>query len=366
MTSTQALAATRIAALDIARGTAILGTFGTNVWIFTEPSGMIGYLGTIGNESLPVRILEQVAQGKFLGLLSLMFGVGLGIQQASARRHGRPWPGRYRRRAALLFADGLLHFLLVAEFDVLMGYAVVSLQVAVLLAYTRNIQQRWMIGASVVHLCLAGLAAAGMSGSEGGGATDVYAHGGFGDLIMFRIDHSLLFRAEAIFLLPLSTAMFLGGAALLRAGLFTDDGARLRRRLLAVSAVAAPLDLALGIAGGPAGVFLARYVTAPLVSVGLLALIAAAYLRRVPGRPARTMGAIGRTALSCYVLQNVLASALCYGWGFGLASRYGADHRLMLTAVVYVAVVAALCVVAPTWLRRFERGPIEALMHRLA
>ncbi|MBS4104221.1 hypothetical protein KFZ73_23660, partial [Tsukamurella paurometabola] len=91
----QAPTTRRIASLDVARGIAILGTFGTNVWIFTEPHGMVGYLDSVGAESLPIRVLQTFAQGKFLGLLSLMFGVGLAIQQASAARHDRPWPGRY-------------------------------------------------------------------------------------------------------------------------------------------------------------------------------------------------------------------------------------------------------------------------------
>lgn len=30
---------TRIAALDVARGIAILGTLGTNIWIITDPAG---------------------------------------------------------------------------------------------------------------------------------------------------------------------------------------------------------------------------------------------------------------------------------------------------------------------------------------
>jgi uncharacterized protein len=34
----------RITALYIARGIAILGTLAANVWIFTAPAGIIGYL----------------------------------------------------------------------------------------------------------------------------------------------------------------------------------------------------------------------------------------------------------------------------------------------------------------------------------
>jgi uncharacterized protein len=117
----------RIGVLDVARGIAILGTLATNIWIFTDPGGIIGYLErpltslTGGLEQTVQTITRQLANGKFLGMLTLMFGVGLELQRRSARRRGRPWPGRYPWRASLLFLDGLLHYLLVVEFDILNG-----------------------------------------------------------------------------------------------------------------------------------------------------------------------------------------------------------------------------------------------------
>lgn len=370
--------ARRIASLDVARGIAILGTFGTNVWIFTEPRGMVGYLETVGDESLPIRVLQTLAQGKFLGLLSLMFGVGLAIQQASAARHDRPWPGRYWRRALVLFLDGLVHFLLVAEFDVLMGYALVSFLVSALLILRPRVRARWAIGAIAVHLSIVALVTVGMVLSSSGVAagpeparTNPYADGSFLDLVAFRIDHALLFRAETIFMIPLTIAMFLTGAALFQGGIFSPDGAALRRRMLWVGGIAAPVDLAIGIAGAPLGlagpaVFVGRYAIAPLVALGLLALIAEFYQRRRVGRVGGALSNVGTTALSCYVLQNLIASALCYGWGLGLAARYGAEHRLAFTIAVYVAVMACLLAASALWTRRFSRGPIEMMMHRVA
>ncbi|CAM3072005.1 DUF418 domain-containing protein [Tsukamurella hominis] len=377
-TGTPAPTTRRIAALDTARGIAILGTFGTNVWIFTEPHGMVGYLDSVGAESLPIRVLQTLAQGKFLGLLSLMFGVGLAIQQASAARHDRPWPGRYWRRALVLFLDGLVHFVLVAEFDVLMGYALVSFVVSAMLILRPRVRLRWAAGCAALHLSVVSLVSVGMM-LEGSGVgtgpaaarANPYADGSFWDLVLFRVDHALLFRAETIFMIPLTIAMFLTGAALFQGGLFGPDGAGLRRRMMWIGGIAAPVDLAIGIAGAPLGlagpaVFVGRYAVAPLVALGLLALIAEFYQRRAVGRVGAALSNVGKTALSCYVLQNVIASVLCYGWGLGLAARYGAEHRLAFTVAVYVAVMACLLAVSALWTRRFSRGPIEMLMHRAA
>ncbi|KXP07861.1 DUF418 domain-containing protein [Tsukamurella pseudospumae] len=373
---TQAPTSRRIASLDVARGIAILGTFGTNVWIFTDPQGMVGYLETVGGESLPIRVLQTLAQGKFLGLLSLMFGVGLAIQQASAQRHDRPWPGRYWRRALVLFLDGLLHFLLAAEFDVLMGYALVSFLVSALLILRPVARTRWVIAAVAVHLAVVALAVVGMmlpdadSGPNTPGPNP-YADGSFWDLVLFRVDHGLLFRAETIFMIPLTIAVFLTGARLFQAGIFEPGGAALRHRLMAIGAVAAVADLTVGIGGAPldlAGpaVFVGRYVLAPVVALGLLALIAEFYQRRAVGPVGGALSNVGRTALSCYVLQNLVASALCYGWGLGLAARYGSEHRLAFTVAVYIAVMAFLLAASALWTRRFSRGPIEMLMRRAA
>ena len=66
--------------------------------------------------------LNLVTDGKFIGLLTIMLGIGLEIQRQSAIRRGEKRPGRYPWRAGLLILDGLLHYISIFEFDVLMGY----------------------------------------------------------------------------------------------------------------------------------------------------------------------------------------------------------------------------------------------------
>lgn len=369
---------TRLLALDVLRGIAILGTLGTNIWIFTDPAGLTGYVGSLGAAATDgwmwtERVLQQLAQGKFLGLLTVMFGIGLAIQQDSARRGGRRWPGRYPVRAGLLFLDGLVNFLFVAEFDVLMGYAVTGLVVAYLLATSERAQRRWLIGAASVHVTMLTAIAAALAFAPAAepSATESldpnpYADGSFWDLVLFRLEHAGTFRVEAIFVFPMSVALFLLGARLYRAGVFQPAGAQIRRWLLVIGfGLAAPLDFAVGVFGGGDLVLLTRYGTAPFVALGILAAVAEFYLRRSRvGYAGARLGEVGRAALSCYILQNLIAGFLCYGWGFGLAAQIPASARVPFTIGIYLLVVVVITAFAHLWLRRFERGPVEWLWHR--
>ncbi|WP_405495888.1 DUF418 domain-containing protein [Nocardia sp. NBC_00511] len=365
----------RLPALDVLRGIAILGTLGTNIWIFTNGEGLLGY---VAHSDAPhgvwlwvERFLQQLAQGKFLGLLTIMFGIGLAIQQRSAARAGRAWPGGYPIRAALLLLDGVLNFFLVAEFDVLTGYAVTGLVVAFVLATGPRAQRVWLIVAASIHIAMLTFIAVVIVAAPQGDSTprkpldpNPYADGSFWDLVAFRWEHLLVFRLEPLFIFPMSIALFLLGARLFRAGVFEPSGARIRKRLMVLGfAVAAPIDLVAGMTGGDL-ILLTRYGTAPLVSLGILALVAEFYTRRpAPGFPARRFAEVGRMALSCYVLQNLVSGFLCYGWGLGLTTRVSADARVPFTVGIYLLVCALMLVFAHLWLRRFERGPVEWLWH---
>lgn len=367
----------RYAALDVARGIAILGTLATNIWLFTDPEGMIGYLDGTSTAGTPAvwrgveAVAQQLSQGKFLGLLTLMFGIGLELQRRSAVRRGRSWPGPYPIRAGLLFLDGVINYVLIAEFDVLMGYAVTGVIVAYLLATSERVQRVWLVVCAAVHLVvlsamalLLGLVPAPPSAPL---RPNPYADGSFADLVVFRLANPATFRFEPVFILALSIALFLLGSQLVRAGVLEPDGARLRRRLMLIAVPALVVDLVVGIAGGLPGLFLARYATAPVVSLGLLAAVVCWVGRRPdPGFARRRLSEVGRTALSCYLAQNLIASFLCYGWGLGIAAATPAAWRVPVTLALWVVVSAVVVGGAAVWCRRFERGPVELAWHRSA
>jgi uncharacterized protein len=368
------MSSTRYLSLDVLRGIAILGTLGTNIWIFTHPEGLVGYLtGTAETAWRPVELgLQLLTQGKFLGLLTVMFGIGLALQQRSALRAGLRWPGSYPWRAALLLLDGVVHFLLMTEFDVLMGYAITGWVVSYLMVTTPNTQRRIIVGAAAAHVVVLGFVTAAIAtaprSADAGAALhpNPYADGSWWDLVMFRLDHALLFRLETLLIFPMSIALFLLGGRLFAAGVLDTAGAMLRRRLMTLGfAVALPVDVVLEIANpGGTALLLARYGTAPLVALGILAAVAEFYTRRpdhTPGFAGRRLSEVGRMALSSYVLQNLVASALCYGWGLGLAARMPPELRVPATVAVYVGVIAVVMTFAHWWFRRFHRGPVEWL-----
>lgn len=370
----------RLPLLDILRGAAILGTLMTNVWIFTGPGAEWGILeGGLGDTSFatPSQAAETtfrlLADGKLLSLLTVLFGAGLAIQHASARRRGQPWPGRYPRRALFLLAEGTAHFLLIFAWDVLMGYAITALIVAKLLTRTNHTRHRVMLWAAGIHITLMTLLTAAQLLATDGHRTvspeaiDLYADGNYLEQITFRLQHALILRAEPILTFFLLLTLFLLGTRLHRAGAFAldENGHRIRTRLLTWGlGLGIPLTAAATI-GGPDFFLIGRYVAAPLMALGYLALIGLAVERLTPdARPLTALRAVGRMALSGYVLQNLLCMLACYGIGLGLATRLDA-WQPWWTMALWATVSAILIVFANLWLHRFGQGPLEALQHRV-
>ncbi|UUU41129.1 DUF418 domain-containing protein [Streptomyces sp. NBC_00162] len=371
----------RLPLLDVLRGAAILGTLMTNVWIFASPGSEWSVLQGGFSSSDPLAdpsaatIAESVfrflADGKFLALLTVLFGVGLAIQYDSAARRGEPWPGRYPRRAAFLFAEGTVHFVLVFAWDVLMGYAVTALLVAWLLARSEKVRRRAMWTAASVHLTLVSLVTLAAVARPGDGtpkapeaaAVELYAQGGYGAQIAFRLEHFLALRIEPVFSFGLLVFLFLLGVRLHRAGAFgpTGAGRRLRARMAVWGlGLGLPLNAATTL-GGDAFFVLGRYGIAPLVAVGYIGLIGVALDRLWIPRPVTTaLGSVGRTALTCYVTQNLLCMLLCYGFGLGLAGRLAGTGPWWVMGL-WAAVGLALSAGSWLWLRRFDRGPLESV-----
>lgn len=374
----------RLPLLDVLRGVAILGTLMTNVWIFASPGAEWGGVLNGGSAAAGSGVswagaaegtFRFLADGKFLSMLTVLFGVGLAIQFQSAAKRGLTWPGRYKLRALFLFGEGTVHFVLVFAWDVLMGYAVVALSVAWQLTRSARTQRVLMWTAAGAHVVVMGLltvvAMGGGQGEEGSGVSErvvgLYAEGSYAEQVLFRLENAIVLRMEPVISFALLVFLFHLGVRLFRAGAFRpdDDGRRIRRRMCGWGLGAGiPLNV-LATAGGPEFFMVGRYGAAPVVAIGYIGLVGLIVDRvRRPGPLTAGLTAVGRTALSCYVLQNVLCMLACYGIGLGLAARW-ADHGPWWVMGLWAGVCLVLFTGARLWLRRFEYGPLESVQKRL-
>ncbi|QJX00740.1 DUF418 domain-containing protein [Frigoriglobus tundricola] len=125
----------RIGALDLIRGTAILGILLANIPWFSG-TGPTSLMGTGAPEpTFPDQFVKALTlvfvDGKFVTQLAVLFGAGLALQADRSWTAGRSFTFGYLWRTFLLFLIGAAHGLLLWFGDVLMIYACVSVAAVV-------------------------------------------------------------------------------------------------------------------------------------------------------------------------------------------------------------------------------------------
>lgn len=366
----------RIRLLDVLRGFAIIGTLGTNIWLFTQPGDSISMFIDGGGRSL-IELLQSIfINGKFLGLLTIMFGIGLELKYRKASRDRLPWLPLYIWTMAILFIDGLLHYLLVFDYDILMSYAITGIIVAFIIKCREKIMTRWMRITATIHVIgvlfysastifvLQDPAFQSFMDRLAVGTSDIYINGTYVEQIQYRIEAFFSLRMEAIAIIFMNIFLYLLGIRLMRAGAFASDenGRRIRRKLLYWGiGVGLPLNLLALVPGGYFEIPI-RYLFAPILSLGYIGVIAwlmeSGILRWFMAR----FEAIGKTALSCYVLQNIVASVLFYSWGFRLApitSPFG-------TLFAWAGITVLMMVISHLFVKYWGTGPLEWMWRTLS
>ena len=164
-------------------------------------------------------------------------------------------------------------------------------------------------------------------------------------------------------------ALFLAGAALMKLGFFERRRARWQRWCLV-------LGLGIGLPGEIVATWIDHRadfgswtwlwasVLHNLASLALcLGYVGLVLVLVRDGRSllARGVAAVGRMALSNYLLQTLTATFVMYWWGLG---QFGTWERPRLLAFV-VAVYVAQMILSVAWLRVFRMGPAEWLWRTL-
>lgn len=151
----------RIAAMDVLRGLAVLGIFFINMPLYVGPDTAFfnwenNPLWTSVNDRLATLFIYIFAQGKFYTLFSFLFGLGFGVQMLRAKDRNSPdFLSTYRRRLFVLLALGLLHFFLVWWGDVLHVYALLGFVLILFRERTDKTILLWAAGLTFFPLTMA-------------------------------------------------------------------------------------------------------------------------------------------------------------------------------------------------------------------
>ena len=381
----------RMDSLDVLRGFAILGILVMNIQAFSMVAQ--AYInptiaGSMAGLDFWLWAIAHVGfEGKFLGLFAALFGAGLVVMAERSEARGVNLWRRHRRRMGLLGLIGLIHAYGIWYGDILFIYAVIGL---IAFLFRRASIRRLLTFAAVFYLVpvVVALVMTGlfftMPASEYQAVVQAhwqppaeavsaqqaaYRSGWLGQMAQ-RIPDAATMHLMA---LPLQEgwrvlALMLAGMAALKAGLLSGDWPVRRYARVGLLALFAGLPLvSAGVAFNQAtgwemktSLYLGRlfnHFGAPLITLswvcGVLIILKRGHWTPLLAR----LRAVGRMALSAYLLTSVLCVTVFYGHGLGL---YGQADRLDQWIVV-VAVWAVLLVTAPAWLHRFYVGPMEWL-----
>jgi len=353
----------RILELDVIRGFAMFGV-------------LVAYclwsLGTLPPErftALDTRLGELAGfavDGKFYSLLAFLFGLGFQLQLGRVGNDDRETVRLYLRRMLVLAAIGLVHALLLRNGDILVPYAVAGM---LLIAFRRASDRTVLIAALLILLIPA---AAFFAWRSSGLPMPARPAGGGRSYLEENLAWVRYWYSAAILTWPTNLSLFLLGLLAGRRGWIGRIAAE-RSLALIVLASGLAAGAALFAASGRIAAWLAAARLHELAALpGLLftlhaAALAAAYaallllaLRTGTGRRAlQPLAAVGRMALTNYLMQAALIVPFCLA--FGLFDRFTPSRGLLLALLLF----PLQAVFSLWWLRRFDYGPAEWLWRLL-
>jgi len=380
--TTGAPATARIASVDILRGVAVLAMVVANLPLFgvglaaqTNPTA---YGALRGLEWWVWLVTFSLVSGRFTAIFAMLFGASIVILDERRAGDGTSVARLHYRRMAALAVLGLIHAYLVWWGDFLFALSVCG---TLVFSY-RGLPPRRLVALGTAVVLVAPLISVvfGLtlptepsapddpywSPSHETIAAEVAAYRG-------RWATQMSHRAPTAFYMETAHlgsrliwqlgGLMIAGMGFYKLGIFS--AVRSRRFYVTLGAAGFGLGLPLVLAAAAWGYlrqWRARefllvgeplsYVGGLLVGLGWISLVMLLCRRTERLAP---VAAIGRMALTNYLLQSLICTTIFYGHGLGQFGRIGRVGQLAIAACVW----AMLLTLSSWWIQHFTAGPIE-------
>lgn len=407
----------RINSIDMLRGIAVAGILVMNIYAFAMPftayMNPLVYGGTewynLGTWFVTHILFDQ----KFLPIFSMLYGAGLVMMADRAAKREVKFGGIWYRRNFWLLLIGAAHGYLLWFGDILFHYALMGM----LIYLFRNLRPRNLILIACVILPVALLSTYGggaymqklqkQSGEiialqdageelteeqreilEDWEAMSIFwgppeemvqkdlegYRKSYSEIVAYRAPAVIMMQTQATFgfILWRVGGLMLLGMALMKLGILSGkrDKGFYRKLLLTAYAIGLPIVLFSAYdldahQWEPQYMFqlggMANYVGSIFVSLGHVSLFMLIIKSGVAHALMNRFAALGRMALTNYLMHSVILTTVFYGYGFGL---YGTVPRALQMLFV-LAVIGFQLWFSPAWLRRYRFGPVEWLWRSL-
>lgn len=381
----------RIETIDILRGMALFGILAANIRGFAGPALTYFFPHLFWpalHDRIAQALIDTFIQQKFITIFAFLFGAGFAVQFERATRRNAAFGWRFLWRMTLLLAIGVAHGLLIWFGDILLVYALCGVM---LIPFRKRQDKTLTIWAVILLLIVPLIFTLAFLAAQAGAqmpdptpkAADIvrdantYENGSFAEITARRAADAVLHNWA---LLPVFgwqvLGLFLLGMLAWRRGFFqpaTESLPRYRRWMW--------IGLAVGLTGNAAATayrwladppalptdvasyafVVIQQVATPFLSLGYICFVVLLCQSEAMRARLHRFAAIGRTALTNYLLQSVIGTLLFYNYGLGFFGDAGPALLLPLTFVIFLGQLY----LSAWWVARYRFGPVEWVWRKL-
>jgi uncharacterized protein len=378
----------RIEQIDILRGFALFGVLIVNV--FGYNSSFFDFSGFYSQFEDPVnstvfKLVVNYGSDKFIGLFSLLFGVGFAMMYTKYKDQESLFSKLYFRRLIILLGFGILHILLFWAGDILLSYGLLGM----VLLFTRRINMRLLLILSpffyflpvlyiAINVIIPALpdALSSTCNISLDVVKETYSNGSIVDIFKLRIlEYSSFRNINLIYYFPKVLGLFFAGYLFHKHQILEKINHK-RNQFMVIGILLLTIGILLNtytmeIVSSVVDANTNPYFTALYMGVfevaniflisSYLIIILVGSKSPIFAKILTPLKYVGRMSLTNYLTYTIVFTTIMYSYGFGYFGSL-TPVELVISAFIFFSIQVIYC---RAYLKHFQYGPTEWLWRGL-